>query len=238
MTNERYDILFDGQLTPASEPAIVKARLAELFKTDLQKIDRLFGGKPVTIKKNLDEAMALKYQTVLEQAGAIVTLQPVSEQAVTDIKPSRDREAAKASNEEGFSVAPVGTELLREEEKQHIPDVDVDTSAIHLAELGPLPGSHQDAPPAPDTSHLSTAEPGADLLPEKPAQPEPVKVDISHMEVAPVGERLTEIREEQEWDLPDISQLELGPEGDESPLQPPKQFTATPPDTSHLSVDD
>jgi len=72
MTEARYKIVFDGQLMPEMTLETVKDNLARLFKSDPSKIDALFSGSPVALKRDLAETEADKYLAALQQAGARV----------------------------------------------------------------------------------------------------------------------------------------------------------------------
>ncbi|MDG9926081.1 MULTISPECIES: DUF805 domain-containing protein [unclassified Pseudomonas] len=72
MTDTRYKIVFDGQLMPEMALDTVKDNLARLFKSDQSKIDALFSGSPVALKRDLAEAEADKYLAALRRAGALV----------------------------------------------------------------------------------------------------------------------------------------------------------------------
>lgn len=72
----QYRIVFDGELEPGMLAETVKANLAKLFKSDLQKIEQLFGQGPVNIKRDLSEAEADKYLRVLQAAGAKARKEP------------------------------------------------------------------------------------------------------------------------------------------------------------------
>lgn len=72
MTDTRYKIVFEGQLMPDQSLDTVKANLARLFRSDQAKIDVLFTGGPVALKRDLSEAEADKYLGALQQAGAQV----------------------------------------------------------------------------------------------------------------------------------------------------------------------
>ena len=66
-----YRIEFDGNIQKGQELGEVKTRLCELFRTeDRGKIDGLFRNTPKTLKKNLSEEQAQKYQRAFEQTGA------------------------------------------------------------------------------------------------------------------------------------------------------------------------
>ncbi|MGL4315347.1 MAG: DUF805 domain-containing protein [Pseudomonas sp.] len=70
MTEARFKIVFSGELMPDMEPDIVKDNLAQLFKSNRDKIEALFSGARVPIKRDLPEAEAEKYLTALQRAGA------------------------------------------------------------------------------------------------------------------------------------------------------------------------
>lgn len=70
MTDQRFKIVFSGELMPDASLETVKDNLARLFKSEPGKIDALFGGRPVVLKRELPEAEAERYLTALRQAGA------------------------------------------------------------------------------------------------------------------------------------------------------------------------
>ncbi|WP_277373761.1 DUF805 domain-containing protein [Pseudomonas sp. AA-38] len=72
MNPPRYKILFDGQLMPNATLETVKDNLARLFKSDRARIDALFSGAVVTLKKDLPEQQADQYLDALQKAGAKV----------------------------------------------------------------------------------------------------------------------------------------------------------------------
>jgi hypothetical protein len=73
-TPESFEIVFRGDIQFGQNLADVKLKLQQLFKIDAAKIDTLFTGKPVVLKRGLDIASAEKYQDVLTKAGALVEL--------------------------------------------------------------------------------------------------------------------------------------------------------------------
>ena len=83
----RYNIIFDGQTAPDKDIQAVKDALIRTLKTDARSIEMLFTGKPVMIKRNVDAAVAQKYQKTFEAAGAICTIDaipaPEGDQAIT-----------------------------------------------------------------------------------------------------------------------------------------------------------
>jgi hypothetical protein len=71
MIDQHYRIVFRGQIAPDTSIDTVKANLARLFKTDEAKIERLFVGRDVILKKGLDQEEAERYCAHLAKAGAL-----------------------------------------------------------------------------------------------------------------------------------------------------------------------
>ena len=76
MSDANFDIIFLGRLQSGHTLAEVKPRLMQLFKVDATKIDAIFSGAAVPLKRNLDPTGAKKYQTVLARAGIKVQIRP------------------------------------------------------------------------------------------------------------------------------------------------------------------
>lgn len=72
MSDARYKIVFEGELMPGAALDSVKENLARLFKSDADKIDALFNGRPVALKRDLEDGEADKYLAALQRAGANV----------------------------------------------------------------------------------------------------------------------------------------------------------------------
>ena len=65
MPESLFDIVFRGDLMPGHKLPEVKARLARLFKIDAARVEPLFSGAAVVLKRNLDRATADKYVAAL-----------------------------------------------------------------------------------------------------------------------------------------------------------------------------
>ena len=74
---EKFNLVFEGKIAPDQDESAVKSALMKLLKTDDSGVQRLFGGSAVTIKKDLDEATAAKFQQAFETTGALCTLVPL-----------------------------------------------------------------------------------------------------------------------------------------------------------------
>ncbi|MBN1379378.1 MAG: hypothetical protein JXA04_09085 [Gammaproteobacteria bacterium] len=69
-----YQVVFDGTLTGKIASDKVKQNLAAMFKMSATQVEALFSGKPIVIKRNVDEDTATKYKLAFQNAGAICTL--------------------------------------------------------------------------------------------------------------------------------------------------------------------
>ena len=81
MSDNRFKIVFDGALLPGVESTTAKLNLAELFKSDIDAIEKLFTGRPVALKRDLAHPDAETYLTALKNAGVdarIEAEQPVA----------------------------------------------------------------------------------------------------------------------------------------------------------------
>ncbi len=72
-----YNIVFEGKTVPGKEIDSVKKALMNILKADDQSIDRLFSGKRVLIRKNVEAATAKKFRKAFEDIGAVCNLEQV-----------------------------------------------------------------------------------------------------------------------------------------------------------------
>lgn len=232
MTGEQFDIIFRGDIVLGHNLADVKARLQQLFKTDAARIDALFSGRPVALKKSLDADTAEKYRTVLTKVGAVVQLRTSGEEPSKVLPPKVRR----------LSLAPVGSLLVAANEKAAPAVVEIDTSALSLREQtgrlvdqAELPDSipvtinslEVDLAPLgerlvreDEVAHLplleieledwQLAETGADLLTsdERAAPIVPV-ISVPDFGLAPVGADMGQLKDDRPALTPDISKLRL-----------------------------
>jgi hypothetical protein len=182
MADQLFDVVFRGDIVSGHNINDVKSRLAQLFKVDAAKIEALFTGGAIPLKRNLDQSTAEKYKATLTKAGAQVQIRPVAEA----VKPHRasvpvqERSAAMnasstapsrpttISETADFSIAPAGSNLLNAEESSRPDAFDVDVSGISLRPmegdlLDPSEKKKMDAADI-DTTAYELADVGADLL--------------------------------------------------------------------------
>ncbi len=75
---KRYQITFDGAIGNGCNFEGVKEKLSANFNKDIEAIERLFRGKPVVLKKDLEYDTALKYKEILEKSGALCNIVEMS----------------------------------------------------------------------------------------------------------------------------------------------------------------
>ncbi|WP_448695793.1 DUF805 domain-containing protein [Pseudomonas moraviensis] len=69
MSEPRYKIVFDGALQPGVDLTTAKLNLADLFKSDVAAIERLFSGRAVALKRDLSHSDAQTYLQALSKTG-------------------------------------------------------------------------------------------------------------------------------------------------------------------------
>jgi hypothetical protein len=130
MSEPRYDVFFRGDIVPGQSLNEVRDRLRQLFQIDEARLNALFSGRPMAIRRHLSAGDAERYRVALREAGALVELRPLDipvEPVSSDQPPSPDGD---------WSLAPVGTEVLRPEERIPVVPVDVDISGLEVAPPG------------------------------------------------------------------------------------------------------
>lgn len=173
-----YQVIFEGKLTGERPLDEVKRNLAALFKMKAEQVDALFSGKPVVIKRDIDQATALKYQAAFKKAGAVCTVTADMPENTAQRLQSKSSAITPAAT--GGSANPkdrggrmAGKDIVNIAVPQNL-------SGLSLAEAGKvletLPVNHNVK--IPDTGGLSFSKDDATHLapPQKVAE---AKVDIS-----------------------------------------------------------
>jgi hypothetical protein len=168
MTDSLFEVAYSGALAPNAEPDRVRAGLAQLFKIDDDRARALFSGRRVVIKRGVDQATAKKYQLAMIRFGAIAEIAPVGAEASPEptaapaptapvAPPPTAATVPPPSVAADWTIAPPGVDLI---EQHEVPDAEIDTSG------------------------LTIAEPGVTLIPESGDAPEP-EIDISGLSADP-----------------------------------------------------
>lgn len=226
MSDKSFQIVVTGELVDGTYLPEVKTKLAALFNTPVDKLDPLFSGKRVVIKKGLGEEAAQKYVAAVQTAGLRCVAETIGAAAMSPAPPP-----PAAGSPAGPSLAPVGVTL---DESSPAAAPDIDTSAYHMAPVG-VTMDESTPPTAPDidTSQIDMAPVGATL--DESAPPAAPDINTSAFEVAPVGATMDDSPPPAAPAI-DISDLDVAPVGSDMG-QAPREEAPPPPDTSHLKLD-
>lgn len=211
MSDTRYNLVFSGQVVGGADPAAVKQNLAKLFKIDAARVEALFSGKPVVLKKDADQAAAMKFRAALRQAGAQCQMVAIGEDvaakepvAPTSTKASftqpEDEPTSEQNNADSVGAAGEGAEPVAESAAEK-PAASADMEMVGTIRTGGGGFSGE----------FDVAPVGADIGDEVDA-PAPFVPDVSDISLAPAGSDMGEIKKEQVIKVPDISHLSIAPE--------------------------
>ena len=205
-----FDLVLTGQLAQGVERPNAITQLAQLFKMPTEKVEALLTSAPVVLKRDMAWEVAKRYRVAIKQAGALSDIRPaeasrpVTNQADTNpVAPSpapgpQGKETATAGPTAQWSLAAVGADVLRPDERQEV--VSRLASFTDFA-LRPNEGNLLDAAEmAPVVAASVQVEDNWDVLPpgsavlaeHERALPVAALVDAPNYEIAAVGERLSQ----------------------------------------------
>lgn len=104
MNDQKFDIVFTGQLAKGCQVDTAKRNMSKLFNAPLSKIEAMFSASSVALKKGVDIDTAAKYRIALKKAGVIVE--------VRELKPKKEIKAVKAMGKAVFKVDDQGRDEL------------------------------------------------------------------------------------------------------------------------------
>jgi len=202
MSEARFNVVFAGEMVAGADPAKVRENLAAAFRMDVSKVEALFSGKRVVVKKDADQATAMKFRAVMKQAGALCDLERIGDEAPAS---ASETPAAAPAQAVPAPAAPAARPVPSAEAPAPVKGGSLETvGTIRMGgtgfsgpfEVAPagadMADKHEGPPPiVPDVSHFSVAPPGADMGQKKDDKP-PVTPDISHLSIAPPGSKLSE----------------------------------------------
>lgn len=224
MTDATYNVIFAGQIVNGADPATVRANVAKLFGMEPDKVEALFSGKRVVIKKQADQATAMKLRAVMKQAGAVCELEKIAD-SESQAAPAISAAAPGHSGQSAPSVQPASTAGVA----AGASSAGNEQAAGRSADRGDLPPTAAvggDWAPAADLQTVGTirtggtsfsgpfevAPSGSELV-ERQDAPPPVVPDISHLSMAEAGADLEEKKRDQVVNVPDISHISVAPPG-------------------------
>ena len=163
--NELYNVIFSGEILPGNDLEKVKEGVGRVFGVSGNKLDMMFSGKTITIKKSADRATADKYLQAMKKAGALATAKAME----SDAPVAAEKPAAASTNKTLASTTPSFT--LGETGELLVPPAEVKEATFNTEgmTIAPVGSDVADlAPPPPDfeadLSDLTMAEAGEQIL--------------------------------------------------------------------------
>lgn len=244
MAEGSYQVIFSGRIIAGAELDMVKRNIARAFNLDAERVEKLFCGRRLILKKQIDQATAVKYQATMQRAGALCEIENIAHverpaeltgSNTVESPPgpgattSQAKDTTPVNTDTGITLAEPGVELIAH---VPVPEANIDTSGMDMAEVGIQLAEHKVVPEANiDTSGMDMAEVGIQLT-EHEVVPE-ANIDTSGMDMAAAGIPLAEPAEvvEVEFDTSGMSLDAAGIQLVEAREVPPADI-----DTSHLST--
>ena len=114
-----YKIVFEGKIAEGCNIEDVKKNLASLYSVDVGEIERLFTGRPIVLKENLDYQTAIKDKGLFEETGAVCSV--ISSKEDADHSTTVDEEATPDtdSNKSGQPQSPLQPPPLRTNRRRY-----------------------------------------------------------------------------------------------------------------------
>lgn len=183
MPRQTYDIIFSGKLMEGASLEKTKQQISNIFKTDDDQLNKLFSGKAVTIKSDVDDETASKYRAAFRKAGALVEIKPSASSGSSNRTSPRQTQTEETLDE--LTLLPPNTGSLIDCAKTVTPQPIPDISNISLASPGTvLDETSPPKPPVIDTSTLSVNPPNSGTLEDCKKQVEPYPMpDITHLDI-------------------------------------------------------
>ncbi len=252
MTEELYNVVFKGELVRSFELATVKNNISQLFKMTGPKLEALFSGKTIILKRNLNFESATKYRVAIKKAGARVDLVSVANTASASAPTQSAPESAKGKAVFGevASAAPVApspsTPVPAEVAEgggaeQAAPLASGDVFSLAPVGADVLSDAEREHLPVPeiDTSGLSVKEGVGELLEaNEKVQVQAPRLDLSGIDMAPQEGNLLKDSERPSVEVVsvDVSGLSMGEPGER--LEAPKPPPPPAPDVSNIHLKD
>lgn len=92
MRDMRYRVVFKGEVAPDADIKEVKEKVASVFKADSKKIEKLFSGENIVIKKNANLETCEKLSKAFKNAGAISYIEKEKATGTNDVDNTQDKE--------------------------------------------------------------------------------------------------------------------------------------------------
>jgi hypothetical protein len=215
MSQPSYEIVFYGNLVEGFSIDETKKHVAQLFKTNVDQVERMFTGKRVVIRNKLDQDTALKYIVAMQKRGAACQIEAMGAAGVkVEFSGVAAQTPAPAS---APSAASAPAEPSRPE------TVEAKASFVQAS-----PAGSESRPVSRETENKS----GLPIAGEKVDE----ILSSAHFELNQTGCRLSDEKEDVHLDLPGLDAISLAPVGSDITEKKP-DIPVSVPDISHLSLE-
>ncbi len=194
MSDQLFEVAFSGQISEGANADEVRAKLGKMFNADDAKLDQLFSGKRIVIKKNIDQATAAKYRTALNRAGAECEVKPLGGAAAATPTPAAEKPAAEPGSAGSAPAAAPAQTFDSQYDGEVAPPPQTDPLGITGDQIEDL--------------EASIAPVGSELQNDY-SEPDEPDIDITGLDVAPVGSDLGSTKKEPDPPPPDTSGISL-----------------------------
>jgi hypothetical protein len=160
MADERFDLSYKGLIAPGADSDRARERLSAIFKLTAKGAERLFTGKPVIVKRNVDATTAAQFEKVFAHAGAVLTVTPVEGTGLPEaaVEPdSTEPPKPQGIDTSHLSLAPAPDPVYLEEPSTFVfPDLDLSHLSLVPGDDWTLEDCEPPSTPIPelDTSYL------------------------------------------------------------------------------------
>jgi len=197
-----FQLIFKGECVADTDPATARSNARQLFKANDTQLDRMFSGKPVVIRNQLDQTQAEKYRALLQKHGMRAYVQAMAQ----------GQAGAQTQPEQANPAPPSASASQPPQRKASSPFAENQASGSGL----PIAGERTDAVLA--GSALTLEPPGETLAESVPV----VVPSFDHLDawsLAPAGSDIGSKEELPPPIVPDTSHLAVEPlpSDDESP---------------------
>lgn len=214
MSEQIFELAFYGKLVEGAELQQTKEQVAQLFKAGVEQVERMFTGSRVVIRNKLDEETARKYLIALKKRGADCQIERMGQPgiAVNLDAPAASSPVSSPASEPVSAAAPA-PETARPSSAQEVPSPAVKKTASAKPGMSvtglPIVGERVDD--ILSDKHFDLAPVGT-RLEDKKEEVHPDLHALDDVTLAPVGSELVEHREQPPVSVPDVSHLKLEPD--------------------------
>lgn len=140
MNDMMYKIVFEGDLLPGYEQAVVQKQLAELFHIETAMAGRLFIGKARDIKTNISFDKAKEYVRAMSKLGALAFMLPHEEDDT--VVPDPEAYVNTGTSRSNAFESYFESKVVKEDATYEVPQF-IDTGALGQGEWDEVSGERK-----------------------------------------------------------------------------------------------